>query len=241
MKRSWFALVFAMTFPSVMAWVYFEALAGPPGSPGPEPTPNPAVLIAYYAAKVVQFTFPFFWVWRFERERLFSLKVDFRGVGLGIAFALVVSGAMLALYAGFLRGSSILDGASDKLRAKLIDFHADTPGRFLVLALFIATVHALLEEYYYRWFIFNGLKDHLAPSPAVVLSSLAFMGHHVIVLANYLRPGPVVVFSLCIAMGGAVWAWIYHQKGSLLGPWLSHLLIDTAIMIVGYDLAFGRS
>lgn len=238
MKRSRVALVFAMMFPSVMAWVYFEVLAG---SPSEAATSNPAVLIAYYAAKVVQFSFPFLWVWRFERERLFSLKVDYRGVGLGIAFALAVSGVILALYVGFLRGSSVLDGSSDKLRAKLIDFHADTPGRFLILALFIAAVHSLLEEYYYRWFIFDGLKDHLAPSPAVAISSLAFMGHHVIVLANYLKPGPVIVFSLCIAVGGAVWARIYHQKGSLLGPWLSHLLIDTAIMIVGYDLAFGRS
>jgi membrane protease YdiL (CAAX protease family) len=229
-----------MIFPSVMAWVYFEALAGPSGSPGEAAAANPAVLIAYYAAKVVQFSFPLLWVWRFERERLSFLSLDFRGVGPGIAFALVVSGAMLALYAGFLRGSSVLDGASDKLRAKLIDFHADTPGRFLALSLFIAAAHSLLEEYYYRWFLFSGLKDHLAPPAAVVISSLAFMGHHVIVLANYLRPGPVIVFSLCIAVGGAVWATIYHRKGSLLGPWLSHLLIDTAILIVGYDLAFGR-
>jgi membrane protease YdiL (CAAX protease family) len=73
---------------------------------------------------------------------------------------------------------------------------------------------------------------------AVLASSVAFAAHHVILLAVYL--GGIswlsVLFSLGVAVGGAVWAWIYHRRGSLLGPWLSHLTIDAGILIVGYDL-----
>ncbi len=69
------------------------------------------------------------------------------------------------------------------------------------------------------------------------------MGHHVIVLWVYF-PGrfaaAVVPFSLAIAFGGAVWAWLYHRTGSLLGPWLSHAIVDFAVMAIGYDLAFRR-
>ena len=43
--------------------------------------------------------------------------------------------------------------------------------------------------------------------------------------------------SLCVAVGGAAWAAVYQRSGSLLGPWLSHLIVDAAIMAVGYDLA----
>ena len=75
--------------------------------------------------------------------------------------------------------------------------------------------------------------------PALLLSSLAFMGHHVIVLAHYFPIGLTVLFSLAVAVGGAAWAWLYHRAGSLAAPWVSHLLIDAAIMVVGYDLAFG--
>ena len=28
------------------------------------------------------------------------------------------------------------------------------------------------------------------------------------------------------------------ESGSLLGPWLSHCLIDAAIFLIGYDLVF---
>ena len=39
-----------------------------------------------------------------------------------------------------------------------------------------------------------------------------------------------------VAVGGGVWCWIYQRSHSLLGPWLSHALIDAAIFVVGYRL-----
>jgi membrane protease YdiL (CAAX protease family) len=32
------------------------------------------------------------------------------------------------------------------------------------------------------------------------------------------------------------WAWLYDRTGSLLGPWMSHLIIDAGIFWVGYEL-----
>ena len=50
--------------------------------------------------------------------------------------------------------------------------------------------------------------------------------------------GPMTsLFSVAVAVGGVVWAWIYQRSGSLYGPWMSHLLIDAAIFLIGYDLA----
>jgi membrane protease YdiL (CAAX protease family) len=65
------------------------------------------------------------------------------------------------------------------------------------------------------------------------------MAHHVILLATYFGwSSPwTYAFSLAVAVGGAVWAWLYERSGSLVGPWLSHLVVDAAIFLVGYDLA----
>ena len=38
------------------------------------------------------------------------------------------------------------------------------------------------------------------------------------------------------ALLGAFWAWLYNRTGSLLGPWLSHLVIDAGIFFIGYQL-----
>lgn len=127
------------------------------------------------------------------------------------------------------------------MRTLLADFRigpADT-GKYVALAVFYALVHSLLEEYYWRWFVFGQLHTLVAPTLAIVLSSLAFTAHHVILLYVYL-PGyvltAVVPFALGIAVGGAFWAWLYQKTGTLLGPWLSHLLVNAAIFIVGWDL-----
>ena len=44
-----------------------------------------------------------------------------------------------------------------------------------------------------------------------------------------------------MGLGGAGWCWLYGRSGSLYGPWLCHLVVDVAMMTVGYDLAFVRA
>ena len=70
------------------------------------------------------------------------------------------------------------------------------------------------------------------------------MAHHVIVLGVWFPDhvwAGVVPFSLCVAGGGAVWAWLYERTGSVYGPWISHMIVDAAMFVVGYDLFFVRA
>jgi membrane protease YdiL (CAAX protease family) len=231
----WLALVFAMSFPSFMAWLYFVFLAQPEASKGF------LVLAAYVLGKIVQFGFPLLWVWSFERHRLKPALPSFRGLAFGLTFGLLAAAILLVAYYGVLRGHRLLADTPSKVLAKITEFHAETPARFLFFAAFISVAHSLMEEYYWRWWVFGELRRLLAFVPAMLLSSLAFMAHHVIILAVYL-PGQfwsaAVPFSLAIAVGGAVWAWLYHRTKTIYSSWISHLLIDAAIMLVGYDLVF---
>lgn len=166
-------------------------------------------------------------------------RPHFRTLKPGLLFGLAVAAVMLGAYFGGLRGSSLLRNTPARLQQKLHEVGMDTPARYAVLAVFIVAAHSLLEEYYWRWFVFGGLRQFLSVAPAMVLSSLAFMAHHVVVLYVYL-PGQlwsaVLPFALAIAVGGAVWAWLYDRGGSLWAPWLSHLLVDAAIFAIGWDL-----
>ena len=87
--------------------------------------------------------------------------------------------------------------------------------------------------------MFAQLRRFLPLAPAVVISSAAFVAHHVVVLATYFGWFSVLTlfFSFSIGVGGAVWAWLYDRTGSLQGPWLSHVFADLGIFVVGYDLA----
>jgi membrane protease YdiL (CAAX protease family) len=237
-KRQWAALALAMMLPSAMAYWYFVVLASNDGGQA-----NAALQVAYPTAKVVQFCLPIVFV-------VFAGSVGLAdsthrtprqtgGIRLGVAFGCATA-TLIIVTAQVLRDSVLID-VPNRVAHKVAEFGTATPLRFLGLAIFLSVVHSLFEEYYWRWFVHVRLRQWLAFTPAAALSSIAFAGHHLFVLDYYL-PGrfwsAAVPFTLAIAVGGAFWAWLYERSGSLIGPWLSHLIVDAAIMAVGYKMLF---
>jgi membrane protease YdiL (CAAX protease family) len=231
----WVALAFAMLFPTVAAWSYFRALAGQ------RHEVNPTQQAAYVAGKVVQFAFPILFLAIGGNPWPRPVRPNRTGMLTGLGFGLAVAGVILGLYFGRLRHSPLLAKTPAQVQEKLSQVGMDTPARYIALAAFVVLAHSLLEEYYWRWFVFGRLRERLGPASAAAVSSLAFMAHHVVVLYVYL-PGKflsaVVPFSLGIAAGGAVWAWLYNRAGTIYPSWASHALVDAAIFVLGWDLTF---
>jgi membrane protease YdiL (CAAX protease family) len=247
-KREWSALIFAMTFPTLMTWFYFVVLARPVSLTPIESTSkspaNPGAQAVYAAGKVIQFSFPLLFLAIFEPSSLRSGRPHLKGMGLGIGFGLLVGAGMIGLYWAGLESWLAGTGAATMIRIKIEEFSAASPIRYAALASFLAVAHSLLEEYYWRWFVFGRLRRLISFPAAIALSSLAFMAHHVIVLGRFFPNdfwSAAVPFSLCIAAGGAFWAWLYERSGSVYAPWISHLLVDAAVMAVGYELVFKNS
>jgi hypothetical protein len=228
-RRDGLALLFAMLFPTLAAWVYFVALHG-----------QETMRYAYAAGKVIQFGLPLLWVGLVQRQSLRPSWPNGRGLLGGLGFGLVVLGAMIGLYEANLKHSPYLAETSARLWAKLSDLGIVSPATYLAMAVFLSVIHALLEEYYWRWFVFGQLRKGLATPWAILISSIAFALHHVIVVAAYMKSEHfwtvTIGLSACVAVGGAFWAWLYHRSGSIYGPWLSHALVDAGLMWIGYDL-----
>ena len=45
--------------------------------------------------------------------------------------------------------------------------------------------------------------------------------------------------SLGVFAGGCIWSWIYLRYRDIWGAWVSHVLADIIIFIIGYQLIFG--
>ncbi|MBI1917775.1 MAG: CPBP family intramembrane metalloprotease [Planctomycetes bacterium] len=236
MKREGPALFFALVYPTLLAWFYFLLLAGGGGKP------NPVQQAAYGAGKGLQFAVPLLFLWWCDGCLPRPGWPRFDRLTVAAGFSLLVLGGMFVLYFGALRGSSLFTGTPERIAEKLREFNLTTLPAYVGLSAFLSILHSFLEEYYWRWFVFGRLRMHLSFGPAAALSSLAFMSHHVIVLSVYL-PGyfwtAVLPLSLCIAAGGFFWAWLYEQTRSIWAAWLSHLLIDAGILVIGYDLLRG--
>jgi len=243
-KTRWLGVAIAIVLPSLVTWAYFHLLA------------DSDVALqqgTYMVGKVIQFGFPLFWVLVVLRKAVWSAGLvsvedetssiskpwtNGRSIAFGIAMGLAVSAAMFVIYRfGF--PDSVVETLSSHLVERVSGFSVNTWQKFLGLSLFYAFCHSFMEEYYYRWFVFGQLRHVTKLMPAMVISGFAFMGHHVIVLAHYFGMTLLTAFlSLCIAIGGMIWAWQYEKSKSksLIGPWLSHLLVDAGIFAIGYSV-----
>lgn len=226
------SLAGALVFPSVLTVAYFVTFAGHPASPP-----------IYGFGKLVQFGFPAVWVFLIAQERFqwAPLKSDARtknGILLGAAFGVFVAAAMIALALLWLKPIGFLDEPTVAIQRKIRDMHLVPLPAYISASVFYTVFHSLLEEYYWRWFVFKRLKPFTGVVGANLISSLGFMAHHVIVLAIYFGwTSPATwIFSVCVATGGAVWAWLYERSGSIYAPWISHGLIDCGIFSLGYLL-----
>jgi membrane protease YdiL (CAAX protease family) len=53
---------------------------------------------------------------------------------------------------------------------------------------------------------------------------------------------PLALFlSFSIGLGGVIWSGMYVRQGSLLGVWLSHIIVDFGILSIGHQLLFGTT
>ncbi len=208
------ALVIALGLPTLATWVHCVLLADCGAG---------TKQIAYSAGKVVPFAFLLVWVLAIERRRICLRRPNCRGLPEAVVFGVLVLVGMLVGYYGWLGPAGHLDAAGLVVRGELNRAGVDTPAKYMGFGAFIIVLHSLWEECYWRWYVFGGLRRMVSLGRYFEGLSLATVG-----------------FSLAVAVGGGVWAWIYDRSESLYGPWLSHLLVDAGIFVVGYQMVGGQ-
>ena len=226
----WLALGFTMLIPTVVTFVYFQWLKDSDSS---------FQQTAYGIGKAIQFGFPIAWVLIWYRHKLNrSGDADTKQIWIGIGFGLLVVATMFAIYFLLIQPSEVAAGLTELVKEKVSGLGVDSIWKYFGLGCFYALGHSFLEEYYWRWFVFDYLKKFTSTWMANILSSLGFMAHHVILLAFFFGWGSPLtyLFSLCIAVGGMFWAWQYHRTGRLIAPWISHMIVDAGIFGLGYFL-----
>jgi membrane protease YdiL (CAAX protease family) len=149
---------------------------------------SPAGKVIYGATKVFTLVWPIVcvvWIWR-EKDRLcFQISnADHRkALPLGILSGLVIAGAMMSLLQ-IPAVAQVLKESAPAVKAK-----ADALGfaeYFILFAIFLSVFHSLIEEYYWRWFVFGNLRRVIAKVPlAHLLAAISFAAHHLVITAQF--------------------------------------------------------
>ena len=234
-RRDALALAFAFAFPTVLTLAYFYWLSHTAASTQQS---------VFGIGKLIQFGFPLAWTATFYRHRIrdFFKRSETsdskRWLLIAVGFGIFVIAAMLGMYFLVLNGSAAGETLTANATAKISDLGVSHWSQYAAVGLFYCVCHSLLEEYYWRWFVYDGLKNYMPTMAANVLSGVGFMAHHVVLLSVYFGlTSPLTwLCSASIALGGIVWAWMYESSGRLRWPWISHAIVDAGIFTLGYFL-----
>ncbi len=226
-------LIFALLFPGIGAICYFVLAQ------------DQWLRVIYSASKVIQFTLPVIWVFAVLREPFSNRKLTFPKVIAGLKTGVIFFALTLVAYFFVFEPLDLLSGSSDAISEKINEFGVTSPLSFILMAIYISVLHSFLEEYYWRWFVFRKLREFMGFGASLVISSIGFTLHHIVVIGFYAPANFALVLiplaALSVFCAGAVWAYQYERSGSLWVVWISHLLTDAALMVVGYHLIFSGS
>ncbi len=243
-RSPWWPIVLAAVAPTLATVLYLHAADS-----------TSIVQILYFASKALTFSFPAAW-WLFAERRARAVSFSSRGftdvenvaqlqhprelklaargdLVLGVASGALIGTSLWCMYLVMFKGCIDADVLAERVR------QFGMYENYVLYTLFLSIINSGLEEYYWRWFVFGRLRAKLGAPAAVVLSSLAFAAHHFVALHEFLGSAWLAgLFSVGIAIGGAVWACHYHGTGRLWGVWVSHCIVDVAALSIGYYILF---
>lgn len=160
-------------------------------------------------------------------------KKHWEGIILGGIFGLLTFGLMYVMYRMTPIGDMIRENG-DLIVGKIDEMGIRE--HFVLFAIFISFLHSALEEFFWRLFGYGQLRKLVSVGMAVLIAAITFALHHIVVLSEYVAIVPAILFGACVGLGGAVWSLIFQRTNSLWGAWFSHMIIDLAIMWIGWDL-----
>ena len=108
---------------------------------------------------------------------------------------------------------------ADMVKEKINSMELNSVVMYAAVGLFYTAFHSFLEEYYWRWFVYDLSKRFYSQWVSNVISSVGFAAHHVILLGFFFgweSPWTYVI-SEGIAVGGVVWAWMYQRDRTVMG------------------------
>ncbi len=223
MRKEYFALIPAMTLPAVAALFYFVLFSD-----------SATAKVLYAATKLFTVLWPFIALSLFVPRKLelgLSAKALRSSAPLGIAVGCLIVLAMLGIAYSPIGG--VIEASAGRIRQKADQL--DILAHYWFFAVFLSVIHSFIEEFFWRWFVYGTLRGLMGAWAAVSLASASFAAHHFIVLSEYLPLIWVLPFGLCVALGGAAWCLLYEKQRTVLGIWLSHMLVDFGIMAIGYS------
>ncbi|MDF2521263.1 MAG: hypothetical protein K0R84_1891 [Clostridia bacterium] len=146
------------------------------------------------------------------------------GLILGAAsFAIIIAAYFV------LKGYIDFNGIVQELQSK----SKVTPSNFIIVGLYITFGNSLLEEFFFRGFIFLNLYNQGAKKLAYTYSSVLFGLYHIAIFKTWFNPLLIGLALFGLISVGIIFDWLDTKTENFINSWIVHILADSAIIIIG--------
>lgn len=228
-SRIWLALVPAMVIPFAASLFYFVIFSG-----------HYFAGVLYVAAKAFIIVWPLISVRLILRTTFPKVTISLEkhrqaiplGIFLGIAIVILMFGLMRTPL------GEVVNRSSDSIGRKAQEL--GVLKYYWPFALFLSVIHSLIEEYYWRWFVFGRLKNVVNVPYAHAIAGISFAAHHIVIATQFFPVPWGFLFGGLAGAGGIIWSVMYDKQKTLAGAWFCHLIVDLGIMLIGHNILFGN-
>lgn len=187
--------------------------------------------LAYYFSKILFIVLPIFY-WLITHKNPIETGGTMKKVAIISGFALSII-IFLSLYASIADIKLHSEKISETLR------NLGMTDNFILYSSLIIVVNSLLEELYWRYSIYNSLKEMGSKKVATIVSSTGFALMHLIYFVGLFESVPVIItLTLGSFILGVFWSSLYEKTKNILYVWINHALVNAPLFYIEYLLLF---
>jgi uncharacterized protein len=161
--------------------------------------------------------------------KFLNLKnIDFSKLRLGFILGLLSMGIVIGAFFLF---SFIID--TNTIIADL-ESRGITASVFIFIAVYITFGNSLLEEFYFRGFLFLNIYRSQSKLFAYLFSSLLFALYHIGIFMAWFNIWLILLALLGLFVVGLIFNWLNTKSDNFLNSWILHILADVGVMVVGF-------
>lgn len=153
--------------------------------------------------------------------------------GLAVAFALGVG-----LFGVILGGYCLLSPYFNfsNIASSLTASTGVNGDNFIFVALYISFINSLLEEFFFRGFVFTNLKRTANRTVAYLFSSLLFSLYHTAMMIGWFSLPLFLLVLTGLWAGGAMFNLLNEKYNTVFVSWIVHMFTNFAINTIGFIL-----
>lgn len=105
---------------------------------------------------------------------------------------------------------------------------------FIYVAIYISFINSLLEEFFFRGFMFLNLNNFISIKSSHIISSFAFAIYHVGIMGSWFNPIIFVFAMIGLFIGGLIFNYIDSINKNIYGSWIIHMMANFGINTIGF-------